>query len=290
MTEQHVHLMFGMSEQGVMKAALHKAGIRHSHKVLSFNDWFSYGPLASIDTTDGERERISWLSQRLSNYGRLYTYNPDHQIGTVIKAIEAIPDGSSVTIWHGEHTHDQIGLRFAAYLLRNRDVQIALNNAAASYISLSTHEKNEQVSAAYSAALSPVSLAQLKAVDFIPMLKGLDQREIISDEDRAKYSKEWEEVSAESMPLKLWENKQFKYSGDDGLDAVLGEVISEQAVHFPDQYVPASKVVGEVLVKLHHYHIRKDFLEYRLRSLIESKRLQFKGAPGQLHRYSVKIG
>ncbi|MCM3126878.1 DUF1835 domain-containing protein [Paenibacillus provencensis] len=290
MTEQHVHLMFGMSEQGVMKAALHKAEIRHSHKVLSFNDWFAYGPLSGIDLKDGESNRIFWMSQRLSNFDKVYMYNPDHQIGTVIKAIKAIPEGSRITIWHGDHAHDQIGLRFAVYLLQDQDVQIVLNNAAAEYQALFLRDVIEKESGNSAPVMLPVNLAQLKKEHFIPMLNRLEQKASLSGEQRVQLTKDWHNLSLENLPLRLWENNQFKCSDENALDDIIDEVVSEMGLQFEDHYVPASKVVAEVLLKLHRYYLRKDFLEFRLRSLIETKKLQFKGAPGQLHRYSVKIG
>ncbi|MFD2701252.1 DUF1835 domain-containing protein [Paenibacillus shunpengii] len=290
MTEQHVHLMFGMSEQGVMKAALHKAEIRHSHKLLSFNDWFAYGPLSGIDLTDGESSRISWMSQRLSNYDKLYTYNPEHQIGTVIRAIKAIPEGSRITIWHGDHAHDQIGLRFAVYLLQDREVQIVLNNAAEEYQTLFLSEVSDKEAQNKMPVLLPVNLAQLKKEHFIPMLGRLEQKASLSDEQRIQLTNEWQDLSLKDLPLRLWENNQFKCSDENALDDIIDEVVTELGLQFDDHYVPASKVVAEVLVKLHRYYLRKDFLEFRLRSLIETKKLQFKGAPGQLHRYSVKTG
>ncbi|WP_211748251.1 DUF1835 domain-containing protein [Paenibacillus sp. Marseille-Q4541] len=282
MTNQHVHFMFGMSEQGILKAALHKAEIRHVHQVISFNDWFAYGPLEQLHQAGGENKRLTWLSERLSNYERLYTYNPDHQTGRIVETIESLPDHTNISIWHGDHAHDQIGVRFVLSLIKDREMNISLVNPTQG-----TPIKDELNDLAVPSSY-PVSLSQLKVTDYIPFLHKLNELRILTQEERSDFVKEWERISTDRTLFRIWENGLFRLCTDDVLDQDLQQVMTEQSPLYPDQYVPASKVVSEVLLKRPSYYLRKDFLEYRLRWLIENKQILFKGAPGQLHRYSVK--
>lgn len=279
MINQHVHIMFGMEEQGILKAALHKAEIRRDHRVISFNDWFAYGPLKQLHLEEGEKERISWISARLSNYEQLYTYNPDHQTGKVVKMIQSLSEDTKITIWHGDHAHDQIGLRFVLWLLRNRTMNIKLVNPIPKEIDPSNGSRSK-----------PVNLSQLKASDYIPFLRTMDKWISLTQEDIDTFVLDWEQVSNDPALFRIWENGCFRLCTEDAIDQDLRDVIIEQSSLYPDQYVPASKVVSEVVRKRELYSLRKDFLEYRLRSLIQDKQVLFKGAPGQLHRYRVKWG
>lgn len=277
MTSQHVHIMFGMEEQGILKAALHKAEIRHDHQVISFNDWFAYGPLKQLHLEEGEKNRVTWLSLRLSNYEQLYTYNPDHQTGKVVEMIQSLSEDTNVTIWHGDHAHDQIGVRFVLSLLTDRKMNMKLVNPI---------QKESNIPGAFHSY--PVNLSQLKASDYIPFLHKMNEFSLLTQEEIDALVLEWEQISSDDAPFRIWENGLFRLCTDDVLDQDLLDVIMEQAPFYPDQYVPASKVVSEVLRKKSGYSLRKDFLEYRLRSLIHDKQVLFKGAPGQLHRYRVK--
>ncbi|WP_454191572.1 DUF1835 domain-containing protein [Paenibacillus sp. Marseille-Q7038] len=277
MTNQHVHIMFGMEEQGILKAALHKAEIRHDHQVISFNDWFAYGPLKQLHLEEGEKKRTRWLSARLSNYEQLYTYNPDHQTGKVVENIQSLSDDANITIWHGNHAHDQIGVRFVLSLVRDRKMNVKLVNPI--------QKESSFVGNVHS---NSVNLSQLKASDYTPFLHKMDGFSLLTQEEMDAYVLDWEQISNDPALFRIWENGRFRLCSEDVLDQDLRDVIIEQSSFYPDQYVPASKVVSEVVRKREAYSLRKDFLEYRLRSLIQDKQVLFKGAPGQLHRYRVK--
>ncbi|WIV17685.1 DUF1835 domain-containing protein [Paenibacillus polygoni] len=277
MTNQHVHIMFGMEEQGILKAALHKAEIRHNHKVISFNDWFAFGPLKQLHLEEGEKTRTRWLSARLSNYEPLYTYNPEHQTGRVVETIQSLSEDTNVTLWHGNHAHDQIGVRFVLSLLRDRKMNMKLVNPI--------QKDSNMVGNVHT---NPVNLSQLKASEYIPFLHKMDEFNLLTQEEIDEFVLDWEQISNDPALFRIWENDHVKLCAEDALDQDLRNVIIEQSSLYPDQYVPASKVVSEVVRKREGYSLRKDFLEYRLRSLIQEKQLLFKGAPGQLHRYRVK--
>lgn len=295
MTSQHVHLMFGMEEQGILKAALHKAEIRHDHKVFSFNDWFAYGPLEQLQHPEGETKRVTWLSERLSNYERLYMYNPDHQTRKMVEILQALPDDTNLRIWHSNHAHDQIGVRFVLSLLSNRQINITLINPLQSVegtlaADQGSSSKTTDTESVAISVVTPVSLSELKAADYIPYLQQMNDFPILTLEERAVLEKEWEQLSTNPALFRIWEHGLIRCCSEDVLDEVLMEVITEQSSEYADQYVPASKVVSEVLLRKPTYSLRKDFLEYRLRSLIMEKQIRFKGAPGQLHRYRVTCG
>ncbi|MFF3924177.1 DUF3658 domain-containing protein [Paenibacillus lactis] len=78
--QTHVHVVFSLSDAGSLKVALSKVGKRQQSRVLAFNNWFSVGPIAELDTSEGQQRRQSWLIEHVQDDYFFDTINRDHQI------------------------------------------------------------------------------------------------------------------------------------------------------------------------------------------------------------------
>lgn len=126
--QTHVHVVFSLSEAGSLKVALSKVGKREESRVVAFNDWFSVGPITELSTDEGQLRRRMWLMEhdRDSYYSDII--NQEHQIEHMIDTLKNIPENKTVVIWCGDNAHDQTGLRFAMYLLRERKSPVHVVN------------------------------------------------------------------------------------------------------------------------------------------------------------------
>ncbi|ASR47347.1 hypothetical protein B4V02_11930 [Paenibacillus kribbensis] len=282
--ERHIHLLFSQSAAGSMKQGLSGAGLRYESKVLCFNDLFSIGPLWKLETQEGQENRHSWLAERMVHYESFHYSNWEHRIEQMMATLSEISDDKSITIWCGSNAHEQIGLRFALYVLRKRATPIRVINVTDAM----ERESNDRLNADAENPF-PLSMSVVHSKEIEGLIKGNEDKiHVVSIEDRRRYEQEWLELSEQDSVLRLWDNDQIVHVPEDYFDQALLDMIGQLQLENNQQYVNTGKIIGEALTQWSQ--LRSDtFLEYRIQYLIAHGELEFLGMPGMLHRYAVKL-
>ncbi|GGD60985.1 DUF1835 domain-containing protein [Paenibacillus nasutitermitis] len=275
-----IHLVFSLSDAGALKVTLSEIGKRRENKVLAFNDLFSIGPILHLDKLEGQQRRMLWLMERFSDYHLNSVINQEHQIGQMIETIARIPEHKSITIWCGDNAHDQVGMRFALYLLREREQPVRIVNVSEICKEMPLYIE-EQV---------PPYAQGLIVIDiYREIVKRYNDIMLVEPSRRRRYELEWLEISGQAHMLRLWQDGEIKGSGVDELDGViLGAITKLHEEKNGGGFVKAGSVVNKVF-EISNQLVGFQFIEYRIWTLISDGILAFKGLPGAMHQYSIRI-
>lgn len=274
----HIYLLFGLSEAGSMKVALSRVGCRHLIRVLSFNETFSAGPLCKLHNDEGCHARELWFQERFPDQG--YHLNPQHKLGAMIQTLKEIPEDKKITIWCGENSHDQTGLRFALSVLSERKQPIHVINPIEAY---------KEIADQFEIGLSPQSLGQLPNEAVQTIIKNTENTHPLTSAQRKQYELEWQKISRTEEMLRVWSDGQLTnvpetYYDEDILSFILQIQKNEEGNH----YVNAGLIVGTMIGQWNLF-ISTSFIEYRFWRLISEEKLLFKGIPYAMHLYFLRI-
>nr|WP_269448740.1 DUF3658 domain-containing protein [Metabacillus kandeliae] len=107
------------------------------------------------------------------------------------------------------------------------------------------------------------------------MFEKVQQVPPLKEEEINRLADEWLAISEEGALLRLWENGRIVSVSEDYLD----EFILKRAkkVHrWRKKYMAAARLIGETIGHLDQY-IGDDFIEYRIRKLVEKGELASRG-------------
>ena len=273
-----IHIVFGASASGSLKVVLKEMGLDKKEKVISFWDIFSIGPVWRLHEEIGVEARFKWMKNCISAE---YDEYPDYKQGfkKAINGISSIPEGVHITIWTSDSAHEQTGLRFVLYLLKEKNIDITLINTTEAY----------------------EELFQVKKVKYTPLHTGeipTEKLQIIykqghgkffTDHDREDLEKDWLSLSESQETLRIWRNGKIQSVPEDYYD----EFIIKRAKKLHSQqkikdFMKSARLIGEVLGHLDQY-VRDEFLEYRLKKLIKEGVFESEGSLEAMRFYSVKL-
>lgn len=278
--QTHVHVVFSLSDAGSLKVALSKVGKRQQSRVLAFNGWLSVGPIADLDTSEGQQRRQSWLMEHVQDDYFFDMINLDHQIAQLMKELKAIPEHKTVVIWCADNAHDQTGLRFALYLLKDRKQPIRIVNVTKVSQELGFRQKGGE---------TPYAQALIDRDNYVEIVRDYGEGHPLDSETRKRYESEWIELAGQNHWLRLWEAGELRGCEEDKLDPlIIQSVIDLQGMHGAGDYVHAGEVMARVL-EVSRQRISISFLTYRILRLTSDGVLTFKGIPGFPHQYSIRL-
>ncbi|OOC61266.1 hypothetical protein BBD40_04795 [Paenibacillus ihbetae] len=278
--QTHVHVVFSLSDAGSLKVALSKVGKRQQSRVLAFNSWFSVGPIADLDTPEGQQRRQSWLLEHVQDDYFFDTINRDHQIAQLMKELKAIPEHKTVVIWCADNGHDQTGLRFALYLLKDRKQPIHIVNVTKVSQALGFRQNGGE---------TPYAQALIDRENYVEIVRDYAEGFPLDSDTRKRYETDWIELAGQNHWLRLWEDGKLIGCDEDKLDPVIIQsVIDLQGIHEAGDYVHAGEVMGRVL-EASRQRISISFLTYRILRLTSDGVLNFKGIPGLSLQYSIRL-
>jgi hypothetical protein len=214
------------------------------------------------------------------NYNFDILHNQEHQIGRMIETIIKIPKNKTITIWCGNNAHDQMGLRFAIYLLRNQEQQIHMMNVSEAYKEIVTCLAEEV----------PYAQGLISLDIFREIVKRYEYTMPLNPSNRKRYESEWLELSEQEHMLHLWQNGQIKGVAEEELDSMILAAVYklQEEEESKGGFVRAGRVTAEMFENLHQL-VGDQFIEYRLWRLISDGILGFKGLPGALYTFSVRL-
>ncbi|WP_449623099.1 DUF1835 domain-containing protein [Robertmurraya sp. Marseille-Q9965] len=273
-----IHILFDPSASGSLNWVLRELELDKKEKILSFWDMFSIGPIYELHEEKGRESRFEWMKKSLTDEnGELYEY--EQRFAKTIRQINTLPNGAHITIWTSDNAHEQTGLRFAVYLLKDKNIDITMINTTKAY----------------------EDLFQVKKVKYTPLHTGEILHEklqlifeqgngkYLTDHDREALEKEWLTLSADHETLRIWRNERIHSVPDDYYDEFI--ISKAKKLHRKQKkkdFMKSARLIGEVLGHLDQY-VGDVFLEYRLRKLIEKGVFVKEGSLEAMRYYSIKL-
>ncbi|TMV17078.1 DUF1835 domain-containing protein [Paenibacillus thermoaerophilus] len=277
---QELHVVFSPSTAGALKRALQGSGSNRKAAVVTFDDIFSVGPLTRLHEESDRKNRREWLSDHL-NPGHdddLEEYGVDFE--QAVREIQDRNDAIPITIWYGDNAHEQAGLRFVLFLLRNSRNPVKLIDAT-KRTEQTFNTRNTRIDDRHTGEISPKKWAL--------RLNEASSLRTCSPEEKRRLADEWLHLSEQPSLLRGWKDSRFLHMEEDAFDSDIIDALRDlQRRKGHDEYIHAARVIGEVLGRLDQY-VGDGYLEYRLRTLIYKGVLEIKGVPRAMRYYRVRL-
>ncbi|AMA74174.1 DUF1835 domain-containing protein [Aneurinibacillus thermoaerophilus] len=273
-----VHIIFGVSASGSLRMVLKESGVSGEEKVITFSDLFSIGPVWQLHTEEGREARKEWFTEHFRYSEGDSTHYMQH-FQTALNEIYSIPSDVPVTIWTGENAHEQTGLRFVLYLLREKINTITIINTAEAY---KQHFNRQDTRSLYTGEISTERLQTI--YDEIDRLI-----QPLTIQNRDRLVEEWLRLADTREVLRIWKNGCVESVTEEWCDSYI--IQAAQKFHNKQKqknFMKAARVIGEALGSLEQY-VGDEFLEYRLRMLISQNVFEAIGSLEAMRYYSVRL-
>lgn len=273
-----IHILFGDSAAINFKAAYniytgqikdtqaHGLTFSSNATLLSCVDRFAIGPVFEMDIPTGFFDRINWIGEFLDEGlepGMTYD-DVDaclERISDFYKKLSWIENEQEVVIWHGHNVVEHIGACMVSSLLPDCILY-----------EVDLHELKYQL-------FEDTDPERIAACDPEDLAKMFDHIAPVSPLKRAFWENEWQSLVAEKGNLRIWSSGGVHAVKSDYFDdAILKSCTAEPR--------EASCVIADVLEDS-HCETGEDFLNLRLKKLIEKGELSFSGTTDSYKNYRV---
>ncbi|MCY7609251.1 DUF1835 domain-containing protein [Bacillus safensis] len=274
-----IHIIFGAAAAGSLKQAIREMKQKQIDDVIAFDDIYSIGPLLHLHEHEGQANRIEWLRNVMSNEFGYFEdmVNDQHRMLQQIKEIKA---GSRILIWTGSNAHEQIGLRYAVYLLKEKRVELSVINITTAFDQLFNTNTRRMILR---------HSGEIASEKFKILYESKSHIHPVTKEERERLQNEWVSLAKENHTLRIWQKGQVIIVPEDEFDAYLVKMAKRLHQSAPEEeYIVTPRLIGEVIGHLDQY-IGDDFIEYRLKTLIDQGMFDMKGKRTSMRYYSIKL-
>ncbi|PYI55564.1 DUF1835 domain-containing protein [Paenibacillus flagellatus] len=275
-----VHLVFGDSIAGSLKLCIRRQGDAETNKVIVVRDSFAIGPLWQLHEKAGRAQRAEWFRDRMNDGGDPDDVaEDDSDYRKLTGQIANIPAGASVVIWSGKNAHEQVGLRYAAYLLRDRRNDVFVFDAA---------DVCEKRFNRADRRIDYLHAGEVPTDKLQTVLGETEHNRPLTGETRRKLEQEWLSLAERHEALRIWDGERIVNVDERHFDAYLLETVEKlHAYRSNRDFIKAARVIGEAIGYCNQY-VGDSFFEYRLRELIYNGALEIRGIPRGMRYYSVR--
>lgn len=205
--------------------------------------------------------------------------NQEHQIMHMIEQLRNLQENKTVVIWCADNAHDQTGLRFALFLLRERKAPVHIVNLT----------KILEESGSYrDQGIAPFAQSLIDYDKYLDIVRNYSNGFILDANQREQYVSEWIDLSGQDHLIRLWEQGRVVGCDENQLDEVIIQSVVElQEGMEADDFVKAGVVVERVMENSQQL-ISYSFIVNRIWTLVNDGLLIFKGIPNMMHQFSVR--
>ncbi|XYQ01920.1 DUF1835 domain-containing protein [Bacillus safensis] len=274
-----IHIIFGAAAAGSLKQAVREMKQDQIDDIIAFDDIYSIGPLLHLHEHKGQANRIEWLRNVMSNKFGYFDdmVNDQHRMLQQIKEIKA---GSRILIWTGSNAHEQIGLRYAVYLLKEKGVELSVINTTTAFDQLFNTNTRRMILR---------HSGEITSEKFKILYESKEHIHTMTTEERERLQNDWLSLAKENHTLRIWQKGQTISVPEDEFDAYLVKMAKRLHQSAPEEeYIVTPRLIGEVIGHLDQY-IGDDFIEYRLKTLINQGIFDMKGKRTSMRYYSIKL-
>ncbi|WP_027415652.1 DUF1835 domain-containing protein [Aneurinibacillus terranovensis] len=273
------HILFGPSPSGSLKVALKDLRVDKKERVISFWEMFSVGPIWQLHEVIGKEARFDWIKNSMNNeYDEFYEYKQKFQ--RTINQVTSIPEGEPIIIWIGENSHEQTGLRYVLHLLKDKTNEIKVINTTKTY---AEHFNRPDIKFAvlHTGEIPPEKLQVI--------YEQSKQKHPLSQLERERFEQEWLNLADNREALRIWRNGRIQSVPEDYYDQyIINRAKKLHSKQKTKDFMKSARLIGEVLGHLEQY-VGDEFLEYRLRKLIEKGVFEVEGSLEAMRFYSVRL-
>ena len=274
---QKVHITFGYQ---YLKPILKEMEIHEEEPIISIHDNFAVAPITNLHTESGQKTRYEWIKSSL----RGLEEEVDEYIEEIQKAfiqIHSIPKDVPIYIWVCENAHEQTGLLFVLFLLRERTNRITIFNTAKLYSELFKAKAKKY---------TPLHSGEILSEELSVIFKyGQEIQRCLTEVERSQFENHWVSLSEHDGALRIWENGEIRSVSENYFDEFIIKMAQKiQGKRKKKVFIPALRIIGEVYGRIEQY-VGDDFLEYRLRKLIEKGTFEYEGSLEAMRSYSIKL-
>ncbi|MBS4207375.1 DUF1835 domain-containing protein [Bacillus sp. FJAT-50079] len=266
---QHIHKNRRLSKSQVpvhlasseAAAGLLRFSLAYPKTVIGFPDMFSIGPLWQLSEKRGQTARSEWLYENINFEDDQNEYEISFM--NTLLALEDIPAHVPIYIWYAENADEQIGVRYMLHRLREKLNPIFLMNSGKQYTN----------------QLEPESIKLLfeQRKDNMPLSKT----------ERCQWQNKWQTLARSKDILHIYSNERIKGVPSAQYDPLIINTIEKlHSEQDSKTFIKTNRVIAEIIETNEYVNIY--YLEYRIRFLIYSGKLELKGIPKSMHHYSVK--
>lgn len=271
-----VHIVCGEAAAGTLRV-----GLGFGNKVIGFPDFFAEGPIWQLHQDAGRKHRYEWLKDHLNIENNYMEEEYEQRIFKTLEELKAIPMHIPIVLWTAENAHEQAGMLYIIYLLKDKVNDVFLINSTVGFKEL--YEAEAEREDEFFWHTGGIESEKINSIAKNRRLHPL------SAETRRKYEEEWIALAETKEVLRVWEKGTIKSVHDHYFDPIIIEqarkLHAEQEKH---DFILSARLIGEVLGDLDQ-PIVDAFLEDRLRTLIYKGVFEIKGIPKGIRHYSVKL-
>ncbi|MBB6735217.1 DUF1835 domain-containing protein [Cohnella sp. CBP 2801] len=233
-----------------------------------------------MDTDEGRRNRRLWFQERYSdkyNASQKTDFRSNLPNHAAVLAPDCLSEVTQIIVWHGDNAHEQTGLRYAMFRLRQAANEIRLLNTYGVHASL-FDRPDWKVAFSHSGEISPDKL--------MPMLAKALEGPALAVTERDRLAREWSQWENSNETLRIWRDGNIFGVPESHYDELLLRTVGELQ-RTEGEWVCAARAVGELLGQDESF-AGDGFFEYRLRSLIRSGELDSEGSLAGMGGYLVR--
>lgn len=260
--------------------SLSELGMENEEQVICFSDIFSIGPIWKLHDEFGVKQRIDWFRTRFLSEDDYYEMDYGKDFNKTKDKVCHVPEEATIFLWAGDSSHEQTGVRYVLYLLNNKRNNIILINTTKAY-----HEQFKDSNRVY----SPLTTGGIPPEKLKSIYEKNKTNNPIAIEDRRKSHREWEALAEAQNVLRIWENGEVHGVDEDFYDPFIinkASKLHSQQKH--RDFMKSARLVGEVMGHLEQY-LGDEFIEYRVRHLINNGTFDIEGVPIAMRFYSIKL-
>ena len=273
------HIVFGDSPTGSLKIALKKLGLNQKENIINFSDLFSIGPIWNLHDSQGITNRYDWLRTHI-NIDDEVLLNYEEHFNRTIFDIKQTPSHHPIIIWAGDNAHEQTGLRFVLYLLKEKTNDIFIINTNEAY---KTHLNSREID------FTPLHMGELSSEQLKQIYENKENIHALTQTERKTYVQQWEQLCSDKEVLRIWEGKKIVSVPENFYDQFIINTVKklhQKKKH--NDFIKSARIIGEVMGHLNQY-VGDQFIEYRVRRLIVDGIFDMEGVPKAMRYYSIKI-
>ena len=268
-----IHLVFGVTAKAGLKLSFEGKG----HQIIGFPVDFSIGPINNIHKNGGINNFFTWLKSTCHT-AQDYLDEDRKLYEQALQELLEIKDGGEVTVWTCENATEQIGLRIVCFLLREKRIELNVINSFKAMRDF-TKCMDYQMYIRHTGECS------------IEKLQYFYENSIsrISEHSRQQYEAEGENLLNSESLLRIWEKGAIVKEPESKLDSFIMKCAKRlQNERQNEEFIDAKIVVG-IAFGESEYTLSDAWVEYRVRSLIESGQLAYEGDLKSFANYKIKV-
>lgn len=277
---QTVHLVFGESAAGTLKQAFRDTPYEKTESVIVLPGCLSVGPIKALHTKEGLDNRFRWLKYHLRDeFDDLGIYKRNME--KALQQLEDIQPYQRIVIWTCENAAEQAGLRFVLYLLKEKANEIKEFNTFKAYHELFDDPAQEE-------DFYPRSSGELNAEQLLLFYKQ-PVINLMEPKLRESLCMEGETLLQTNGVLRVWKDKQVHTVSEDNEDTFIINCARRLHKKYKThEFMKAPRLIGEVIGHMEQY-TGDEWIEYRLRHLIEQGIFEYRGELHAMRYYEVKL-